>query len=99
MFAGPARADGREAQAGGAQEDEAAGQVVYLASNAYWEPLAVTLPPLPGNLRWEIMADTAEEDWEAITEGKRPASRPLIDSLLSIGARSVVVLEALPFPR
>ncbi|MCI8995690.1 MAG: glycogen debranching protein GlgX [Lachnospiraceae bacterium] len=40
-------------------------QLVYVASNAYWEELLVKLPPLPGGMGWECAADT----WE---EGRKP---------------------------
>ncbi len=80
----------------GPGQDGVRDQVVYLASNAYWEPLEVTLPPLPKGRYWQVAADTQEEDWAAIAAGKKPAGGPLGKATLSIGPRSVMVLEALP---
>ncbi len=37
-------------------------EVVYAASNAYWEELAVHLPDLPASMRWELAVDTFEEE-------------------------------------
>ena len=91
MFAGPGPAGGDEAAA-------AEGQVVYLASNAYWEPLSVTLPPLPADRCWVIAVDTCKDDWDVLAAEKRPAGRPLDGSQLSVSARSVMVLEAMPKP-
>ena len=60
-------------------------QVVYVASNAWWEPLEVELPDLPSRMCWELAADT----WEA-------EQRPQILNGLhfSIGPRSVKVFAA-----
>ncbi len=44
MFAGYERTGGSEA--------------VYVASNAYWEELTVTLPELPQSMKWELAANT-----------------------------------------
>ncbi len=35
--------------------------IVYVASNSYWEEIAVLLPELPETMTWELAADT----WEA----------------------------------
>ena len=47
MFAGYERDNGAE--------------VVYVASNAYWGELDVTLPELPLSMHWELVCNT----WEA----------------------------------
>jgi glycogen operon protein len=36
-----------------------AGECVYVALNAYWEPLRLQLPPAPDGRRWHRVADTA----------------------------------------
>lgn len=58
-------------------------EVVYLASNAYWEGLYVSLPTLPREMHWEIAADT----WK---EAQKPGK--ILKGQLFIGPRSVVVL-------
>ncbi len=58
-------------------------QVIYIASNAYWEALDVTLPELPASMCWHVIADTWEERQKAYgITGDRIAVRP----------RSVMVL-------
>lgn len=45
-----------------AGQDKTTGpQVIYIASNAYWESLNVTLPELPASMCWQVAADTWEE--------------------------------------
>ncbi len=58
-------------------------QVIYVASNAYWEDLEVKLPKLPASMWWEIAVDTWREE-----QTRRPVNR---DTFL-IHARSVMVL-------
>lgn len=63
-------------------------QIIYIASNAYWEDLEVVLPELPKNMFWEKQVDT----WQAqqnitILEGND----------IVIHARSVIVLAARMF--
>ncbi len=62
--------------------------VVYVASNAYWEPLAVELPGLPAPLRWEIAVDT----WESGGAGQ--GVRAVHGGRIEVQPRSVVVLTA-----
>ena len=57
-------------------------QVIYVASNAYWEPLDVTLPELPASMCWELAVDT----WEAA----QPPCRS-VGGCFSIQPRSVMV--------
>ncbi len=63
-------------------------QILYIASNAYWETLEVTLPRLPQALAWKLLADTND----AI---QKPAF--LENCRFSIDGRSVIVLTAEPF--
>ena len=35
--------------------------IVYIASNAYWESVEVLLPSLPDRMHWELVTDTWEE--------------------------------------
>ena len=67
------------------QERGSAPQVVYVASNAWWEPLTVELPRLPYRMRWHKAADTwaAEQTPEVLEEGR-----------FTIGPRSVMVFAA-----
>ena len=67
------------------QERGSAPQVVYVASNAWWEPLEVELPTLPYRMRWHKAADTrtAEQTPEVLEEGR-----------FTIGPRSVMVFAA-----
>ena len=58
-------------------------EVVYLASNAYWEDLSVFLPALPRDMHWEICADT----W---TAEQKPGK--IVRGSLAVKARSVIVL-------
>ena len=60
-------------------------EIVYVASNAYWEPLDVTLPDLPRKLRWELLADTRQAE---------QTIRPLDGLRFSIAPRSVMVFAA-----
>ena len=60
-------------------------QVVYVASNSYWEDLHAALPQLPMSMRWEQAVDT----WEA---EQRP--RPVENGCFTIRPRSVMVFVA-----
>ena len=60
-------------------------EIVYVASNAYWEPLDITLPDLPRKLRWELLADTRQAE---------QTIRPLDGLRFSIAPRSVMVFAA-----
>ena len=71
--------------------DEESGDVVYLAANNQWEPVAVTPPDLPEGHGWVLFADTS-----------RPAphdlcapGEPLPDGArLELGPRSTLLLTA-----
>ena len=60
-------------------------QIIYIASNSYWEALDVELPALPEGLSWELAADTWEES---------QTRRPLDSGGFTIRPRSVMVLTA-----
>lgn len=69
MFAGQASGTGPE--------------VIYVASNAYWEDLEVKLPKLPASMWWEIAVDTWKEEQK---------HAPVNGESILIHARSVMVL-------
>jgi glycogen operon protein len=66
---------------------------VYLAANAWWEPLAVELPALPDGARWHLFADTyAASPGDAAEPGHE---QPLDDQArLLVRGRSTIVLVA-----
>ncbi len=70
LFAG--REEGKEAD------------ILYLASNAYWEELSVCLPDLPQHMSWQIEADTWEEQM---------SPGPLEGNTFVIRPRTVMVLR------
>ena len=45
-------------------------QIVYVASNAWWEELYVRLPELPASAEWTLAVDT----WEETVPAPRPVS-------------------------
>ena len=63
-------------------------QIIYIASNAYWEDLKVVLPELPKNMYWEKQVDT----WQA-----QQNITMLEGNDMMIHARSVIVLAARMF--
>ena len=65
------------------QEQGQRPEAVYLASNAYWEELTVSLPTLPRDMHWEIRANTWVEEQK---------SGRIVKDSLAIGPRSVIVL-------
>lgn len=60
-------------------------QIIYVASNSYWEELNAALPQLPMSMRWEQTVDT----WEM-------AQQPCFveGNCFTIGPRSVMVFVA-----
>ena len=66
-------------------ERSAGPQIVYVASNAWWEELEVTLPRLPASMYWELAVDTWEEE--------QPPRRAAEDRF-TIRPRSVMVFVA-----
>jgi isoamylase len=63
---------------------------LYVAFNAYWEPLEFELPAAPATRRWAMAADTAAPAPDDVP----PVPRPLPDGTdsFTVGARSVAVL-------
>ena len=68
------------------QEKGCTPQIIYVASNAYWEELDVRLPHLPADMRWELAVDT----WEA---EQKPGTF-FTENTFAIQARSVMVWTA-----
>ncbi len=66
------------------QEEGREPEIVYVASNSYWEEVTVLLPELPGNIQWELTADT----WEGRVEG---IGSVLSGNTFAIHPRSVMV--------
>ncbi len=60
-------------------------QVVYVASNAWWEDLTVTLPQLPASMYWVRVVDT----WEA-----QQSEVPVDGLQVNVRGRSVMVFVA-----
>lgn len=69
----------------GKEEGEAA-DVVYVASNAYWENLEILLPSLPDGMYWELAADTWQSEQ---VSGRKTGDK------ITIGPRSVKVFVAI----
>lgn len=65
------------------QTSDTGPEVIYVASNAYWEDLEVTLPKLPASMWWEIVVDTWEDEQKHC---------PVNGKSFMIHARSVMVL-------
>jgi glycogen operon protein len=67
--------------------------VVYVAMNMHWEPLAFELPPPPPGQHWHVFANTAvpppADIWEPGQEAPVPESR---EALLE--GRAMLVLVA-----
>lgn len=59
-------------------------EIIYIASNAYWEPLTVVLPELPQNMGWTMEVNT----WETGVGTSRP-----VESDFVIPARTVMVFR------
>ena len=69
----------------GRETGDDAPQILYIASNAYWEPLDVTLPRLPKPYSWEVLLDTFQAKQEP---------KPLEGRSFLIKERSVMVFGA-----
>lgn len=65
------------------QDKDTGPQVIYIASNAYWEELQITLPELPASMCWEVAVNTWEEKQKVY---------PVTGSSFTIPPRSVMVL-------
>lgn len=76
----------------GRNEADTKDDIIFYGMNAYWEPLSIQLPDLPGNLQWKIRVNTFVEyedgkNFEALTEFGYGKS-------LKIPPRTVIVLAA-----
>lgn len=71
------------------QEEKKAPEIIYIASNAYWESLEILLPELPDSMVWEVVADTWEDDGEVFSQKRVLKKIPFI-----LYERSVMVLKA-----
>ena len=60
-------------------------QIVYVASNAYWEELGAALPQLPASMYWVKAVDT----WEA-----QQSEAPVNGLQVNVRGRSVMVFVA-----
>lgn len=72
-----------------AGREEREEDLVFLAVNAYWEPVPLTLPPLPDGFGWYQSVNTALEERPFFREGEEepvPASVPF-----TVKDRSVVI--------
>lgn len=65
------------------QEPDNGPQVIYVASNAYWEDLNVVLPELPKSMCWEVAVDTWNDEQKIY---------PIAGGCITIHARSVMIL-------
>ena len=76
----------------GRNEEDTKDDIVFYAMNAYWEPLDMQLPQLPGEMRWRICVNTFAE----YKDGKAPEEEADLndDNRLKIQPRTVVVLAA-----
>lgn len=61
--------------------------VVFVAVNTYWEALTLTLPELPGDLKWRIAVNTGTAGQMVFSE----KVAPIAGETLLLGARSVIV--------
>ena len=66
-------------------ERDTGAQIVYVASNAWWEDLTIRLPQLPVSMYWEKKINT----WQA-----EQTSAPVSGAQVTVRARSVMVFVA-----
>ncbi|MDE7066182.1 MAG: glycogen debranching enzyme, partial [Schaedlerella arabinosiphila] len=64
--------------------------LVYLAVNTYWEPVTLTLPPLPNGMSWKIAVNTGDPGQNYFSKGNMPDA----GNHILMKERSVIVLEA-----
>lgn len=64
--------------------------LVYLAVNTYWEPVTLTLPPLPNGMSWKIAVNTGDLGQNYFSKGNMPDA----GNHILMKERSVIVLEA-----
>lgn len=65
------------------QEPGTGPQVIYVASNAYWEDLDIVLPELPASMCWEVAVDTWNDEQNTYS---------LAGGCITIHSRSVMIL-------
>ncbi|MDF1512750.1 MAG: alpha-amylase family glycosyl hydrolase, partial [Anaerolineae bacterium] len=65
---------------------------LYVALNAYWQPLTFELPPLPQGMQWHLIVDTGNE----MPDDFRPGElAPIIEaSTYTVMDRSSIILQA-----
>ena len=73
----------------GKTKDKKKDDIVYVAVNAYWEPLRVKLPELYAGLNWHYEVDTY-----AISQIVSHQNSAIMGHTIMIGPRSAVVLTA-----
>ncbi|MDE6749058.1 MAG: glycogen debranching enzyme [Lachnospiraceae bacterium] len=78
----------------GRDEDDLKDDIIFYGMNAYWEPLSMQLPDLPGNMRWKVCVNTFAEYEDGKDMGQMTEFRDKVN--LMIPPRTVVVLEAEP---
>ena len=64
------------------QEKDTGPQAIYIASNAYWESLDITLPKLPESMCWNLCVNTWVEEQNVY---------PLDNDAITVPPRSVMV--------
>ncbi len=80
----------------GRVQDSSIDDIVYLAINAYWEPLTVNLPSLPSNYSWRLAVNTFVDGPDAVLPEDR---MPFVAGSMELGPRSVVVFQGGPRSR
>ncbi|MBU3841066.1 MAG: glycogen debranching protein GlgX [Candidatus Ruminococcus intestinipullorum] len=66
---------------------------VFLAINAYWKPLELTLPKLPDGWNWKIAVNTGDPEKSMFSDEEMPkTSSPIL-----LGGRSVMIFVAQNF--
>jgi glycogen operon protein len=74
---------GRDSQA---EKDD----MVYIAINAWWEPISLQVPRLPGRMHWLQAISTSLPTEDAIIDD--PAAMKIAPPVIQMGPRSVMVL-------
>jgi isoamylase len=67
---------------------------LYVALNAFWEPLTFQLPELPATHHWALAADTTAAPPDDVPDPPRPL--PAGVSSVVVGARAAAVLGSFP---
>jgi len=64
---------------------------VYVALNAFWEPLEFELPPLPAHVRWAVSADTSAPPPDDVPD--TPRALPDGANRYTVGPRAAALLR------